>query len=192
MSEGISGRRWKVRRARANQGRGIQYILSLIWDGDNTHFLYLGQGQDMIENVTSLRGIHAGGATSYLGQQTFPLFRTKTRYNWKCLDTYSSNCQLHPYQNHSCYQRPFPWMEYRSRFPHWSFDLANSFYENCNILKSISARRSSEVSKLTERNPLWYLQAWKGWKSTLSSSFCTFSERELFLRGFLCPVLKIK
>ena len=42
------------------------------------------------------------------------------------------------------------------------------------------------MSKLPQRNLLQYLFQWKGWKSTLSPSFITFSEREPFLRGFLC------
>ena len=86
---------------------------------------------------------------------------------------------------HSCYQRAFRCMEYRPRIPHCNFDLANSFYGNCCISKTISARRSAEVSKSSQRNPLRFPFAWKGWKSTLSSSFIAFSEREPFLRGFL-------
>ena len=77
-------------------------------------------------------------------------------------------------------------MEYRPRIPHCNFDLANSLYGNCCISKTISARRSAEVSKSSQRNPLRFPFAWKGWKSTLSSSFIAFSEREPFLRGFLC------
>ena len=48
------------------------------------------------------------------------------------------------------------------------------------------AIRSVEVAKWPQRNPLWLLFQWRGWKSTLSPSFITFSEREPFLRGFLC------
>ena len=88
--------------------------------------------------------------------------------------------------SHSCYQRAFRCMLYRPRIPHCNFDLANSFYGNCCISKTISARRSAEVSKSSQRNPLRFPFAWKGWKSTLSSSFIAFSEREPFLRGFLC------
>ena len=80
-------------------------------------------------------------------------------------------------------------MEYRPRIPHCNFDLANSLYGNCCISKTISARRSAEVSKSSQRNPLRFPFAWKGWKSTLSSSFIAFSEREPFLRGFLCGSL---
>ena len=42
-------------------------------------------------------------------------------------------------------------------FHYLSFDLANSFYKNCNISKTISARRSDEVSKSKQRNPPRYL-----------------------------------
>ena len=87
---------------------------------------------------------------------------------------------------HSCYHRAFRCMEYRPRIPHCNFDLANSLYGNCCISKTISARRSAEVSKSSQRNPLRFPFAWKGRKSTLSSSFIAFSEREPFLRGFLC------
>ena len=58
---------------------------------------------------------------------------------------------------HSCYQRAFRCMEYRPRIPHCNFDLANSLYGNCCISKTISARRSAEVSKSSQRNPLRYL-----------------------------------
>ena len=88
--------------------------------------------------------------------------------------------------SHSCYQRAFRCMEYRPRIPHCNFDLANSLYGNCCISKTISARRSAEVSKSSQRNPLRFLYAWKGWKSTFSCIFIAFSEKEPFLRGFLC------
>ena len=66
------------------------------------------------------------------------------------------------------------------------FDLTNwSWEKNCQNCIS-SATRSVEVAKLPQRNPLRYLFQWKGQKSTLSPSFITFSEREPFLRGFLC------
>ena len=66
------------------------------------------------------------------------------------------------------------------------FDLTNCSWEkNCQNCIS-SATRSVEVAKLPQRNPLQYLFQWKGQKSTLSPSFITFSEREPFLRGFLC------
>ena len=39
------------------------------------------------------------------------------------------------------------------------------------------------MAKWLQRNPLRYLFQWKGWKSTLSSSSITFSEREPLLRG---------
>ena len=56
--------------------------------------------------------------------------------------------------------------------------------KNCqNCIKS--ATRSVEVSNWPQRNPLRLLFQWRGWKSTLSPSFITFSEREPFLRGFL-------
>ena len=42
------------------------------------------------------------------------------------------------------------------------------------------------MAKWPQRNPLRLLFQWRGWKSTLSPSFITFSEREPFLRGFLC------
>ena len=41
------------------------------------------------------------------------------------------------------------------------------------------------MAKWPQRNPLRLLFEWRGWKSTLSPSFITFSEREPFLRGFL-------
>ena len=41
------------------------------------------------------------------------------------------------------------------------------------------------MAKWPQRNPLRLLFQWRGWKSTLSASFITFSEREPFLRGFL-------
>ena len=44
---------------------------------------------------------------------------------------------------------------------------------------------SVEVAKWPQHNPLRLLFQWRGWKSTLSPSFITFSEREPFLRGFL-------
>ena len=66
------------------------------------------------------------------------------------------------------------------------FDLTNcSWGKNCQNCIS-GATRSVEVAKLPQRNPLQYLFQWKGQKSTLSPSFITFSEREPFLRGFLC------
>ena len=66
------------------------------------------------------------------------------------------------------------------------FDLTNCSWEkNCQNCKS-SSIRSVEVAKLPQRNPLRYLFQWKGQKSTLSPSFITFSEREPFLKGFLC------
>ena len=37
-------------------------------------------------------------------------------------------------------------------FRYLSFDLANSFYENCCISKTIRARRSVEASKSSQRN----------------------------------------
>ena len=66
------------------------------------------------------------------------------------------------------------------------FDLTNCSWEkNCQNCK-IRATRSVEVSKWPQHNPLRYLFQFKGWKSPLSPSFVTFSEREPFLRGFLC------
>ena len=41
------------------------------------------------------------------------------------------------------------------------------------------------MAKWPQGNPLRLLFWWRGWKSTLSPSFITFSEREPFLRGFL-------
>ena len=41
------------------------------------------------------------------------------------------------------------------------------------------------MAKWPQRNPLRLLFQWRGWKSTLSASFITFSEREPFFRGFL-------
>ena len=66
-----------------------------------------------------------------------------------------------------------------------NFDLTNWIHKNGNISKTISAMRSAKVAKWPQRHPLRYLFQWKGWKSTLSSPFITFSEREPFLRGFL-------
>ena len=66
-----------------------------------------------------------------------------------------------------------------------NFYLTNWVHENGNISKTISAMRSAKVAKWPQRHPLRYLFQWKGWKSTLSPSFITFSEREPFLRGFL-------
>ena len=66
------------------------------------------------------------------------------------------------------------------------FDLTNCSWEkNCQNCK-IRATRSVEVSKWPQHNPLRYLFQFKGWKSPLSPSFVTFSEREPFLRGFFC------
>ena len=66
------------------------------------------------------------------------------------------------------------------------FDLTNCSweknYQNCKL----GARRSVEVAKWPQRIPLWLLFQFQGWKSTLSPSFITFSERGAFLRGFLC------
>ena len=65
------------------------------------------------------------------------------------------------------------------------FELTNCsceiFCQSCKI----GAIRSVEVAKWPQRNPLRLLFQWRGWKSTLSPSFITFSEREPFLRGFL-------
>ena len=66
-----------------------------------------------------------------------------------------------------------------------NFDLTNWAHENGNISKTISAMRSAKVAKWPQHNPLRLLFQWRGWKSTLSPSFITFSEREPFLRGFL-------
>ena len=66
-----------------------------------------------------------------------------------------------------------------------NFDLTNWVHKNDNISETISAIRSAQVAKWPQRHPLRYLFQWKGWKSTLSPSFITFSEREPFLRGFL-------
>ena len=66
-----------------------------------------------------------------------------------------------------------------------NFDLTNWVHKNNNISKTISAIRSAQVAKWPQRHPLRYLFQWRGWKSTLSHSFTTFSEREPFLRRFL-------
>ena len=57
-------------------------------------------------------------------------------------------------------------------FRYLNFDLANWVHE-----------RSSEVAKWPQRNPQQYLVGWKGWKSTLSSSFITFLKENHFWVG---------
>ena len=66
-----------------------------------------------------------------------------------------------------------------------NFELTKWVQEkNCqNCLND--AIRSVEVAKWPQRNSLQLLCQWRGWKSTLSPSFITFSEREPFLRVFL-------
>ena len=67
-----------------------------------------------------------------------------------------------------------------------NFDLTNWVHKNDNISETISAIRSAQVAKWPQRHPLQYLWRWKGWKSTLSPSFVTFSEREPLFEGLLC------
>ena len=61
-----------------------------------------------------------------------------------------------------------------------NFDLANSFYGKCCSSKTISARRSADGYKSPQRDALRFIFCRR------RRLFVAFSEREPFLRGFLC------
>ena len=83
------------------------------------------------------------------------------------------------------------WMEAQYKpsthqeFRYLNFYLTKWVRKNSDFSKIIKATRSAQVAKLPQRHPLQYLFQWRGWKSTLSHSFTTFSEKELFSRRFL-------
>ena len=70
-----------------------------------------------------------------------------------------------------------------------NFVLTKWFPEKHDFSTTINAIRSLEVAKWPQLNPLRCLFQWKGWKSTRSPYFISFSEREPVLRGFLCGSL---
>ena len=62
-----------------------------------------------------------------------------------------------------------------------NFDLATFFYRKCCSSKTISARRSADGYKSPQRDALRFIFCRRRRRL-----FVAFSEREPFLRGFLC------
>ena len=66
-----------------------------------------------------------------------------------------------------------------------SFDLATFFYGKCCSSKTLSARRSADSYKSPQRDALRFIFCRRR-RRRRRRLFVAFSEREPFLRGFLC------